>query len=228
MNTPIKDWNIFDQPREKLLRNKSALLSNAELLAILINSGNKNKSALLLAEEILTRVNNNLVLLSRLSISELLKIEGIGRSKAAVIIACMEISRRKIISQSLPQVAINSPKDAIVFLSANLRYYSHEVFGVVYLNNANKILAFELISEGGLTATLADPRMIFRRALELSAIKIILCHNHPSGNVSPSNADLQLTRRLIAAGQVLDITVIDHIIIGPEDHYIFSENGVLT
>ncbi|WP_126970581.1 RadC family protein [Gynurincola endophyticus] len=225
MKTSIKNWSKFDQPREKLLSTRPHLISNAELLAVIINQGSKQKSALGLAYDLLGKSQNNLIRLSQLTIQELMQLNGIGVTKAAKIIACIELAKRFMITEKIPSSKISDPKSAIEFAKASIQFFPYEVFHVIFLNNANKVISFENLSEGSITATIADPRIIFKRALELGAIKLILCHNHPSGNAAPSDADIRLTRKLSQAAQLLDLSVIDHLIITTEQYYSFAENG---
>lgn len=225
MKTSIRYWEKFDQPREKLLHTRKQSISNAELLAIIINQGSKEKSALTLANDLMSLSQNNLVKLSELNITDITKIKGIGKCKAASILACIELAKRFLVASTIPYTAIKNPQTAIAFAKANIQFYQYEVFHVIFLNNGNKVISFENISEGSITSTLADPRMIFKRALELNAVKLILCHNHPSGISTPSEADIQLTQKLKQAAKLLEITVIDHLIITTEEYYSFAENG---
>src|SRR5450631_723764 len=185
----IKDWAKDDRPREKLLSKNPSSLSDSELIAILINKGIKNKTAVDLAKEILFLGKNNLNELGKLSAQELMKIKGIGEAKAITIAASMELGRRVQASSSLEKLIVRDSSEIAGYLKALLKDHRHEVFGVVFLNRANKINHFEIISQGGITGTVADPRIILKRALEEGAVSIILCHNHPSGNLRPSRAD---------------------------------------
>lgn len=202
-------------------------MSIAELLAIVINQGNKEKNALTLAHELLNKCNHNLIQFSELTLRDLMEIKGIGRGKAAIILACMEIAKRFMVSSKLPNDKITDPQLAVAFAKANIQFYPYEVFHVIFLNNANKIISFEILSEGSITSTIADPRLIFKRALELNAIKMILCHNHPSGVANPSDADIQLTKKFIEASKLLDLQIIDHLIITTDSYYSFAENGYI-
>lgn len=223
----IKNWAKDDQPREKLLLNGPESLSHSELLAILIHNGNKEKSAVELGKEILKLGDNSLVELGKLSIKDFTRIKGIGMAKAITISAALELGRRRHSSLLLPKNAIKGSRDTAEFLRAKLKDYRHEVFAVLYLNKANRINHFELLSEGGITCTVADPRIIFRRALEEDAVSIILCHNHPSGSLKPSVADEQLTAKLKQAAAFLDIQVIDHIIVSESGYFSFADEGML-
>jgi DNA repair protein RadC len=224
----IKDWNEDDRPREKLLLKGTNALSNSELLAILINNGTKDKSAVELAKELLQKANNNLQQLANLTVKEMLqlKVKGLGPAKAVSIAAALELGiRRDTTIHSKPQVF--SSKDIAAFLKAKYQYTKHEVFIVMYLNNANKILHHEIISEGGITGTVADPRIIFKHALANNATSIILSHNHPSGSLKPSKQDTLLTEKIKHGALLLDIKVLDHIIVSEEGYYSFADEGFL-
>ena len=227
-NTSIKNWAEDDRPREKMLLKGHNALSNAELLAILINNGTKDKSAVDLAKELLMAVDNDLQKLGKLSIKEILKlkVKGVGEAKAICIAAALELGLRRDVAEKKLHVVIQS-KDAAEYLRAQLKYKKHEVFAVVYLNRANKIKHYEIISEGGITGTVADPRIILKKALENDAVNIILCHNHPSGSIKPSRADEELTKKISEAASYFDIKVLDHIIVSEEGYYSFADEGLL-
>lgn len=226
--TAIKNWFPEDQPREKLFLKGAETLSNAELLAILINNGNKTNSAMEIAMLLLQDVHNNLQALSKLSVAEImnLKINGIGKSKAVVITAALELGVRRNMSAN-KKVAIKQSSDVAAYLQAELGHKQLESFVVVYLNRANTIIRQEVISEGGITGTVADPRIILKKALDFHAVSIILCHNHPSGNLKPSKADEQLTNKIKNAAAFLDIQVMDHIIVSEEGYYSFADEGLM-
>jgi DNA repair protein RadC len=226
-STSIKNWAIDDRPREKLqLKGKDAL-SNAELLAILINNGSKEKTALDLAKEILQLSNYNLNELHKLGIKDFNNVKGIGPAKAITIMAALELGKRRQLELFLEKPTIKHSEDLANYLKTILQNEKVEYFLIVYLNNANTILGYDKISEGGLSATVADPRIIFKKAMENNATNIILCHNHPSGNVQPSATDIQLTKKLVAAGEVLDIKVTDHIIVSDRGHFSFVNEGLM-
>ena len=226
-STSIKNWAIDDRPREKLLAKGASTLSNSELLAILLTNGSKNKSAVELAREILKLGNDNLNELGKLSISDFKQIKGIGQAKSIIIAAALELGRRRQASSSLEKIVVRSSRDIAEYLQATLKDYNYEVFAVVFLNRANKINHFEIISKGGITGTVADPRIILKKALEEDATSIVLCHNHPSGNLQPSRADEELTRKIKEAANYLDIKIIDHIIVSEEGFYSFADEGIL-
>jgi DNA repair protein RadC len=223
----IKDWSKDDRPREKLLLSGAANLSNSELLAILIQNGTREKTAVDLAKEVMKRGKDNLGELGKLSTHELMKIKGIGPAKAIIITAALELGRRRQAANPREKEVITTSSDIARFLQAKLQDYRHEVFAVLFLNRANKVNHFEIVSEGGITGTVADPRIILRRALEENAVSIILCHNHPSGSLRPSRADEQLTGKLKEAARLLDISVIDHIIVSENGWYSFADEGLL-
>ena len=223
----IKNWAKDERPREKLLAHGSEILSNSELLAILINHGTKNKSAIALAKEILEAGKNNLQELGKLSVKELTKIKGIGEAKAITIVAAMELGRRRQASDALEKKTIVSSGDIASFLQSKIKDNRREVFAVLFLNRANKINHFEIISEGGITGTVADPRIILKKALEEDAVNIVLAHNHPSGSLKPSRADEELTNKIKEAARYFDIRVLDHIIISDLGYYSFADEGLL-
>lgn len=226
-NYPIKQWAKDDRPREKLLSTGAENLSNSELLAILIHNGTKQRSAVDLAKEVLRLGKDNLGELGKLSVKELMKIKGIGEAKAITITAALELGRRRQAAASLDKAVIKSSDDIARYLQLKLQDHRREVFAVLFLNRANKINHFEIVSEGGITGTVADPRIILRKALEEDAVNIILCHNHPSGSLKPSKADEQLTAKIKEAASYLDIKVLDHIIVSEEGYYSFADEGLL-
>ncbi len=224
----IKNWAVDDRPREKLASNGSDTLSNSELLAILINIGSPNRSAVDLAKELLSAVDNNLQKLAKLSVKEMvnLKIKGIGPAKAITIAAALELGVRRSMADNKKEV-ITSSRDIAQYLQAQLQYKKHEVFAVIFLNRSNKINHYEVISEGGITGTVADPRIILRKALEHEAVSLVLCHNHPSGSLKPSRQDEELTNKIKEASKYFDIKVLDHIIVSEEGYYSFADEGLL-
>jgi len=226
-STSIKNWAIDDRPREKLVAKGAITLSNSELLAILLTNGSRNKSAVELAREILKLGGDNLNELGKLSLSDFKQVKGIGQAKSIIIAAALELGRRRQASSSLEKIVVRSSRDIAQYLQATLKDYNYEVFAVVFLNRANKINHFEIISKGGITGTVADPRIILKKALEEDATSIVLCHNHPSGNLQPSRADEELTKKIKEAANYLDIKVIDHIIVSEEGFYSFADEGIL-
>ncbi len=224
---PINQWAKDDRPREKLLLIGAENLSDSELLAILIHNGTREKSAVELAKELLRLSDNNLTELGKLSVKDFMKIKGIGEAKGITLAAAFELGRRRQATASLKKNTISSSADVAHYLKTLLKDYQHEVFGVVYLNRANKINRFEIISEGGITGTVADPRIILKKALAENAVSLILCHNHPSGSLLPSQADKILTDKIKQAAALLDIKLLDHLIVSEEGHYSFADEGLL-
>lgn len=223
----IKDWSKDERPREKLLAQGADSLSDSELLAILIRNGTRHKTALDLGREMLGLSKNNLGALGRLSVRELMKIKGIGEAKAIAIAAALELGRRRQSVLPLDKILVQSSADVAGFLQAKLQDEQREVFAVLFLNRANKVNHFEIISEGGITGTVADPRVILKKALEESAVNLILCHNHPSGSLKPSRADEQLTSKIRDAAKLLDIQVLDHIIVSDRGYFSFADEGLM-
>lgn len=224
---PIKDWAIDDRPREKMLIKGPGALSSAELMAILINNGNKEKSALEIAKDVLVLGKNNLNELGKLNVHDLQKLKGIGVAKAITIMAALELGRRRESSELLVKTIIRKSDDIAKYLKVVLKDYTHEVFAVVFLNRGNKIISFQIISSGGITGTVADPRIILKKALEEGACSIVLSHNHPSGNLKPSSADEELTEKIKKAANYIDIKVMDHIIVSDEGYFSFADEGLL-
>lgn len=223
----IKNWAADDRPREKLISKGKKALSNAELLAILIQSGNKEESAIDIAKKILSRCGNNLIDLSKLSLKDLLKFKGIGSAKAVTIAAALELGNRRRETDALSKTKISASKDVFDIFHPILSDSNYEEFWILLLNRANKVIDKFCISEGGLTGTVADPSKIFKIAIDNKAVGIILCHNHPSGNLSPSESDNNITRKLKEGGKLLDISILDHIIIGDEKYFSFADEGLI-
>ena len=226
-STSIKNWAIDDRPREKLVAKGRESLSDSELLAILINTGSGKSSAVDLAKEVLKLGENNLDELGKLSLKNMMAIPGIGEAKAITIVAALELGRRRQASPLFNKTRVQSSRELADFLKASLKDYSHEVFAVVFMNRANKINHFEVMSKGGLTQTIVDPRLIFKKAFEVDATSIILCHNHPSGSLRPSRQDEELTEKLRNAGKLIDIQVVDHLIVSDEGYYSFADEGLM-
>ncbi|MEE4248498.1 MAG: DNA repair protein RadC [Kangiellaceae bacterium] len=223
----IKDWADDDKPREKLLQKGRAVLSDAELIAILIGSGSREESAVDLSKRILASVGNNLNELGKLSIKQLMQFKGIGEAKAITIAAAMEFGRRRRGEEAQKIEKINSSKDAFELLQPLIGELPHEEFWLLYLNNSNKVLHKEQLSKGGMTGTLVDVRLVMKHALEHGAVGCILAHNHPSGTLRPSRPDKEITQKLKAAGQALDIKVLDHLIIAQNTYFSFADEGIL-
>ena len=223
----IKEWAKNDRPREKLLNIGAKDLTDSELLAILIQNGSKGKTAVDLGKEILKLGKDNLAELGKLTVKDLMKVKGIGEAKAITITAALELGRRRQSAPLLEKPVAKDSEFTAQYIQARLKDLKHEVFGVLFLNRANKITRFEIISEGGITGTIADPRIVLKKALDENAVGLILCHNHPSGNLNPSQADKDLTRKIKDAAQLLDIKLLDHIIISESGYFSFSDEGLL-
>jgi len=223
----IKDWAEDDQPREKLLHKGPSALSNAELIAILIGSGNNEESAVALSKRIMNDVNDNFAELARLTISDLQKYKGIGEAKAITIAAALELGRRRTTSVLNEKPQVKDSKTAFILLQKELGDLNYENFCILLLNRANKVVKTVRISDGGITGTVVDPRKVFKIALDNNATSIILGHNHPSGQLTPSDADIQLTKKMKEAGVMLDLPVLDHIIVGDGNYYSFADEGIM-
>ena len=226
-NYPIKHWAKDDRPREKLLMSGAENLSTSELLALLIQKGTRNRSAIDLARDVLRLGKDNLAELGKLSVQDFMKIKGIGEAKAITIAAALELGRRRQESPLLAKSTIGCSNDIAIYLQGKFRDLRREVFAVLFLNRSNKINHFEVVSEGGITGTVADPRIILRKALEHDAVSIILCHNHPSGSLKPSRADEQLTSKIKEAAAIFDIKLLDHIIVSESGYYSFADEGFI-
>ena len=226
-SNPISNWSLDDRPREKLLLKGTPALSDAELIAILIGSGSREESAVALAKRILKSTQNNINTLAKVSLLDLQKFKGIGEAKAVSVVAALELGRRRRLETALETPKISTSKDAFELLQPILGDLHHEEFWVIYLNNANKVVLKKQLGKGGFTGTLVDIRMVCKNALENNATSMILCHNHPSGKMKPSQSDLNLTKKIIAAGKTLDINVLDHIIVADEMYFSFADEGVI-
>lgn len=221
----IKQWAEEDRPREKLMLKGKGALSDAELLAILIGSGTASLSAVDVAKLILQKANNNLNELARFSIKDLKTIKGIGEAKAITIMSALELGRRRKEADTFKKPKITCSQDAYEVIKADLLDLEYEEFWVLLLNRANQVIKKERISAGGVSGTVADPKIIFKKALDELASGIILVHNHPSGNLSPSGADISLTQKVKSGGKLLDISVLDHLIFTNQGFYSFADEG---
>jgi DNA repair protein RadC len=225
-NFSIKHWSEDDKPREKLMLKGKSVLSDAELIAILIGSGSRNESAVSLSKRILLSVNNNLNALGKLSLKQLMEFKGIGEAKAVTIAAALELGRRRRTAEMPDFFKITSSKAVFEIMQPIIGDLLHEEFWVLYLNNANKVIHKAQLSKGGITGTIVDVRLIFKLALEHNATAIILSHNHPSGKLVASDADREITKKLTFAGEQLDIKVLDHIIITEKGYLSFQDEGI--
>lgn len=223
---PIRSWSEDDKPREKLMLKGKSVLSDAELIAILIGSGSRNESAVELSKRILASVDNNLNALGKLSISQLMTFKGIGEAKAISIIAALELGRRRRAEDVVELKKVTSSKIIFEIMQPIIGELPHEEFWIIYMNNSNKVISKSQLSKGGITGTLVDVRIVFKTALEMGATGLILCHNHPSGTLIPSDADKQITRKLKLAGDSLEIKVLDHLIVTEANYFSFVDEGI--
>jgi len=223
----ITDWDLADRPREKLMDKGRLSLSNAELIAILIGSGNRAETAVELAKRILNSTDNSLTTLGKKSISNLTDFKGIGDAKAISIIAALELGRRRK-AEELPVIeSIKSSKDAYLQIKSVFEDLPHEEFWILCLSRANKVLYKAQVSKGGVSGTVADIKVIFKTAIEQLASALIVAHNHPSGQLKPSNSDIQLTKKLVETGKIMDIPVLDHLIVTDKAYYSFADDGLI-
>jgi DNA repair protein RadC len=227
MSLKITEWAAEDRPREKLIQKGTASLSNAELLAILISSGTREKSAVDLGRELLILVNNNLNALGKLSVSDLVRLRGIGTARAVTIAAALELGRRRNLSEIPDTTQIKCSKDVADIFHPILSDIAHEEFWILFLNRSNKVINRMKLSQGGISGTVTDVRMVMKKAIEYLASGIIVCHNHPSGNLNPSESDTRITQKIKEAGNLMDIQLLDHLIVSDKDYYSFADNGLL-
>ena len=226
-NISIKQWAVDDRPREKLLSKGIYSLSDAELIAILLGSGSRNESAVELAKKILNTHNNNLNELGKVSIEQLIKNKGVGEAKAVTIMAAMELGRRRKLADVMNRPKVTQSADVYEIFKPMLADLPYEEFWVILLNRSNKIIAKEKISQGGVSGTVTDIRLILKKAIEKLACSLILCHNHPSGNLKPSESDISITKKLSEAGKFMEINVLDHIIVTDQAFYSFADEGYM-
>lgn len=223
----IKMWAEADRPREKLLLNGRRYLTDAELIAILIGSGNKDESAVDLSKRILGFYNNDLDALGKVSVKDLSKFKGIGEAKAIAIVAALELGRRRKEASGSDMMKIITSADAFTVLQPVFADLNHEEFWILILNQANCLIGKQLISKGGMAGTVADPKIIFKTALEHNAAYVIMAHNHPSGSLKPSQQDLNITKKMVEAGRMLDLHVLDHLIVTDRLFYSFGDEGLI-
>lgn len=223
---PITNWSEDDKPREKLMLKGKSVLSDAELIAILIGSGSRSESAVDLSKRILASVDCNLNALGKLSITQLMVFKGIGEAKAISIIAALELGRRRRSEEAVELKKVTSSKVIFEIMQPIIGELPHEEFWIIYLNNSNKVISKSQLSKGGITGTLVDVRIVFKTALEMGATALILCHNHPSGTLIPSEADKQITKKLKIAGDSLEIKVLDHLIVTESSYFSFADEGI--
>lgn len=227
MSMKITDWAVEDRPRERLWNKGPSSLSDAELLAILIGSGTKNHSALDLARLLLAEADNSLCRLGRLSAAEMRRIKGIGEAKAVTIAAALELGRRRSVAEASDDPHIRSSADVFRLMRPLMEDLPHEEFWILFLNRANRITGQMKISQGGVSGTVTDVRIVLKKAIETLASGLIICHNHPSGNSTPSESDIRITQKIREAGALMDIQLLDHLIVAGKDYYSFADNGML-
>ena len=223
----IKGWALDDRPREKLVLKGKKSLSDAELIAILIGSGSKNESAVSLSKKILISANNNLNELAKLSVEELTKFHGIGTAKGIAIITALELWKRRQLETALELPKVSTSKGVFHLMQPIIGDLQHEEFWAIFLSNSNKVIAKHRLSKGGLTATIVDVRLLYRKALGTGCVGVIVCHNHPSGKLTPSAADMEITQKIKDAGSTLDIKLLDHLIITEKLYFSFADDGIL-
>lgn len=227
MSLKITEWAVEDRPRERLWQKGPSSLSDAELIAILIGSGTRNKSAVDLAHELLALADNSLPELGKLSVSGIKKLKGIGEAKAVTIAAALELGRRRKMAEAADNPQIRSSADVFNIFSPLMEDLPHEEFWILFLNRANKVQGRMKISQGGVSGTVTDVRIVMKKAIESLASGLVICHNHPSGNNSPSDADIRITQKIKEAGALMDIQLLDHLIICGKNYYSFADNGAL-
>ncbi|QQS49691.1 MAG: DNA repair protein RadC [Bacteroidota bacterium] len=224
----IKQWALEDRPREKLLQNGPRVLSDAELIAILIGSGTRELSAVELARKILAITGNNLTDLGRLNVAELTRIKGIGQARAVSVVAALELGRRRRESEPSQREKITTSQQAYNVFGDLLKDLHHEEFWIACLNQANQLIEKSILSSGGISGTVIDVRMIMKKAVDLRAASLILCHNHPSGNIQYSQQDLQITQKVKEAAKYFDITLLDHLIVAGNKYFSFADEGLIV
>ena len=224
---PITDWAEEDRPREKLMGKGVASLSNAELLAILLRSGSKDDNAVELAQKILADFKNNLGELGKASLTQLKRYKGMGEAKAISIIAAMELGRRRNSGEIIEKKKIEASNDIFMLFHPMLSDLPHEEFWILFLNSSCRIIDMKRLSAGGLADTPVDVRLIMKMAIEQLASRIALCHNHPSGNPTPSNHDILATQKVKDGGKMLNIELVDHVIVGDNGYYSFADEEIL-
>lgn len=222
----IKNWAEDDKPREKLMLKGKAVLSDAELLAILIGSGSRNESAVQLSQRIINKYENSLFQLGQQAVDALMQFKGIGEAKAITIVAALELGRRRKAEEAPKQEIINSSQSVFKIMQPLIGDLTYEEFWVLYLNNSNKVIFKNQLSKGGMIATVVDVRLVFKTALEKNAVALILVHNHPSGKLQPSEADKQITQKIKAAGEQMDVKLLDHLIVTQKDYFSFLDEHI--
>lgn len=223
----IKDWAVEDRPREKMQKKGIGSLSDAELIAILLRSGNSDETAVTVAQRLLTLAQNNLNELGKFSLHQITQIKGIGEAKAITVLAALELGRRRKAVEAINRERVTSSHDVVEIFQPMLADLPHEEFWALLLNKANKVIDKVRVSQGGVAGTVVDVRIIVKTAVEKLASSIIIAHNHPSGNPKPSDKDIAITKKLKDAANLFDISILDHLIITDNECYSFADNGNL-
>ncbi len=226
-NLAIKSWALDDRPREKLILKGKNALSDAELIAILLSSGSKDKSALELAKELLSSSSNNLTKFAKLTIKDLMKFKGVGEVKAITILAALELGKRRKFDETPERVKITKSNDVFLFFKDVFQDLQHEECHLLLLNRANEIIHTQQISKGGVAGTVVDGKLVYKIALDYLASALILCHNHPSGQLKPSAEDIELTHKLKYFGKMIDLPLLDHIIFADNGYFSFADSGLM-
>lgn len=224
---PISMWKEDERPREKLMQKGKNNLSEAELIAILIRTGSRNESAVELARKLLDSAGNNLIELGKRNISDLIRLRGMGATKAATLVAAMELGRRRQSSDAIQRKQIRKSQDIYNYLGPQIADLPHEEFWIIALNRNNRVIGARKIGSGGIDSTIADVRIILRYCLENGASALILCHNHPSGNLKPSESDIRLTGKVKKSAELMDINLLDHLIISDSGYFSFADENIL-
>lgn len=223
----IRQWSIDDRPREKMQQNGAQQLSNAELLALLIGSGNKEESAVHLMQRLLSAVDNNIMELNAMALEKMMEWKGIGQAKAVKIKAALKLGKRIHLAEPIKQLQCNSSAMAYQLFHPVLSFLAHEEFWVAYLNHQNKVITRHCLSKGGIASTTVDLRLLLKKALEVGATGLLLAHNHPTGNLQPSKADIALTEKINKAAKVIDIQLLDHLIVSEKSYFSFADENIL-
>jgi DNA repair protein RadC len=224
----ITNWSLEDRPREKLLRLGVRNLTNVELVALLLGSGTRKTNAVELARELLGLVDNDLNELGRLDIDDLTKIKGIGTAKAVTVKASLELGFRRSSGYTREKIFIRNSAGVFELMQGTIGPLDHEEFWIITLNRAHRVINSQKISQGGLTGTVIDTRMILRHALDKKATSLVICHNHPSGNTRPSEADISITKKIKEAAELMDISLLDHLVITSDAYFSFADEGLLV
>lgn len=224
---PIKSWALEDRPREKMMQKGISALSDTELIAVLLGNGHKNQSAIDLARALLMEANQNLHNLAQKDLNDLMKMRGIGPAKAISILAAIELGRRRTQQQLDEVLTISSSNDVASYFISKLGDLPHEEFWVLYLNRANRVIFTQRLSQGGIAGTVIDIRILMKEALSRLASSMIVCHNHPSGNLKPSTQDISITMKIRDASKLIDVPLLDHLVVSNAGFYSFADEGIL-